>query len=259
MPIGLIYSIVIFFACVVGAIAGLGGGVFIRPVFDAIGHHDVLNIGFFASLAIFTMAIVSTAKKIQGGAVIHAKTALVISLGAIIGGILGNLLLEHLLTLLQAAAVQRIQTAATLLVLILALFLSTKTGLHFPIKIKAAIPVLGVLLGITAAFLGIGGGPIGVPFFMIFFGLSIKDATTYSIIVIFFSHLARLLTLGVTVGYQHFDLALLPYVIIAAALGGLMGAKLSTAFSEKTVKRLFQGSLATVVVLNITNALFLLN
>lgn len=255
--IGVIYFIVILFACILGAIVGLGGGVFIRPVFDAIGYHNVLNISFFSSSAILTMAVVSTVKKMKDGTKIDAKIAVLISLGAVVGGMLGNLLLEHLLAVFPAqATVQYIQIAATISVLTISIILTAKSGLRYELKNKVYCAVLGVFLGSTAAFLGIGGGPINVPLLMIFFGLNIKEATAYSIVIIFFSHLSRLITLGVTVGYMYFDLSILPFVVVAAATGGLIGAKLSKIFSEKTVKRLFQGALSAVILLNIANGLF---
>ena len=239
---------------------GLGGGIFIRPIFDAIGFHNVLNIGFFSSSAILAMSAVSTIKKVRDGTKIDVKIALLISLGALAGGALGNLLLEHLLGMFTAERpVQYVQIIATIVVLCIALILTSKSEtLRYELKNKVYSAVLGIILGSIASFLGIGGGPINVPLLMIFFGLGIKDATAYSIVIIFFSHLSRIVTLGITVGYQHFDLTVLPFVIISAAAGGLVGAKLSKIFSEKTVRRLFQGAIGIVILLNIANGLFLI-
>jgi len=258
--IGIIYFIIIFLSCILGAIVGLGGGVFVRPVFDAIGYHPVLDIGFYASSAILTMAIVSTIKKIRDGTKIDIQIALLISLGAVVGGVLGNMLLEHLLVIFPAERfVQYIQIILTIAVLTVSLILTTKVDtLRCELKSRAYCAILGIASGSIAAFLGIGGGPINVPLLMIFFGLNIKDATAYSIVIILFSHLSRILTLGISVGYMHFDLAVLPYIVIAAAIGGLIGARLSKIFSENTVKRLFQGAIGTVILLNITNGLFLI-
>lgn len=256
--IQLIYFIVILLACILGAIVGLGGGVFIRPIFDALGFHDVLNIAFFSSSAIFTMAIVSTAKKLRDGVKINAKVVLAISLGAVVGGVLGNLLLEYLVANMSSETyVQRVQIVATVIVLGLSIFFTTRNTLRVEVKARAFPLVLGVALGAVATFLGIGGGPINVPILMIFFGLGMKDATAYSIVIIFFSHLSRLVTMGMTVGYGHFDLVILTFVIPAAIIGGLTGANFSRIFSENTVKRLFIAAISGVIVLNIFNGLFL--
>ena len=254
---GIIYSIVILFACILGAIVGLGGGVFIRPIFDAIGYHNVLNIAFFSSTAILTMAVVSTIMKVRDGTKIEAKLAMLISVGAVVGGMLGDQLLQRLVNTFDSETnVQRIQIAVTVMVLVLSLIFTAKNNLRYVIKNLWVCMPLGVMLGAIAAFLGIGGGPINVPILMIFFGLPIKSATAYSIVIIFFSHLSRLITMGLTIGYSNFDLPILAYVIPAAALGGLIGAKFSKIFSETTVKRLFMVAISAVIVLNIYNWLF---
>ena len=255
----IIYAIVILLACILGAIVGLGGGVFIRPIFDAIGYHNVLNISFFSSSAILTMATVSTVQKVRDGTKIAPGLALLISVGAAVGGMLGNLLLEHLVDTFRIEAnVQRVQIVVTVLALSLSLVLTTKNDLRKEIKSKALTLGMGVLLGATAAFLGIGGGPLNVPIMMIFFGMDIKGAAAYSIVIVFFSHLSRLITLGVTVGYGYFDLPMLAFVIPAAALGGLIGAKFSKIFSQSTVKRLFMTAISAVILLNIFNWVFMI-
>jgi len=259
MIIGIIYFVVISLACVLGAIVGLGGGVFIRPIFDAIGYHNVLNINFFSSTAILTMAIVSTIKKMKDGLALKPSTAILISSGAVIGGILGDTLLRFLVRSMDAEHnVQLAQIIVTIVVLAISIFATTKSNLRYEIKQKAILPIIGVGLGGIATFLGIGGGPINVPILMIFFGLPIKTATAYSIVIIFFSHAARIITMGVTQGYGYFDLRLLPFIIIAAMIGGLVGANLSRVFSEGVVKKLFIAALLAVIVLNSYNGVMIL-
>ena len=260
MFIGIIYGVVIFLACVLGAIVGLGGGVFIRPIFDAIGYHNVMNISFFSSMAILTMAVVSTAKKMKDGLAIKPGMAALISGGAVVGGFLGNELLRYLVGGMANEHVQLVQIIVTVIVLAVSIFATSKRDLRYELKSKAILPVIGVGLGLIAAFLGIGGGPINVPILMIFFGLPIKTATMYSIVIIFFSHASRLITMGFTTegSYGYFDLRFLPFVIIAAALGGFFGANLSRVFSESVVKKLFICALLAVIALNLYNGAVIL-
>ena len=259
MVIGIIYTIVILLASILGAIVGLGGGVFIRPIFDAIGHHSMLEINIFASTAILSMAVVSTIKKLQDGTKIAPKIALLISMGSVAGGMLGNLFIEHLIyTAYDEANVQRVQNIANVIVLALSLVLTAKGGLRVEVKNRVFPFVLGIFLGAIAVFLGIGGGPINVPLLIIFFGFPMKQAAAYSIVIIFFSHLSRLITIGVTTGYGGFDLPTLGFIIPAAIVGGFIGAKFSNIFSELTVKRLFMAAITAVIVLNIVNVLFLI-
>jgi len=257
--IGILYSIVIFLACVLGSIVGLGGGLFVRPIFETIGYHNVLNIAFFSSTAIFTMAAVSTVKKLKDGTKFDPKIAILFSLGAVLGGILGNLFLEHLVQIFRSEAqVQMVQIVLTVLVLILSLILTANKTLRYNIESKWICLVFGVLLGSVYTFLGIGGGVLNVPLLMIFFGLAFKEATAYSIVNILFAHLSRLLTMGLTLGYSYFDLPVLLYVIPAAALGGLIGTRLNKAFSESTVKRMFLATVSAMIALNVVNGILLI-
>ncbi|MCL2753986.1 MAG: sulfite exporter TauE/SafE family protein, partial [Defluviitaleaceae bacterium] len=257
--IGLIYFIIILLTSILGAVVGLGGGIFIRPIFDALGHHNVVNIAFFVSIAIITMSVVSTAKKIKDGQKINFKVAGIIAIGAAVGGILGDILRQMLLgTLNSESNFQLIQIIATVFVILIALFLSTKTNLRYEIKSPLFPPIFGVILGIIASFLSIGGGILNVPIFMILFGMSIKDATTNSLVVVLVSQIAGFINMVIAQGFYAFDLGIVPFVVVAAAVGGLLGARLTKIFSENTVKRLFQGTLVAVMLLNIANALFFL-
>ena len=60
----LIYSIVIFAACTVGALVGIGGGVIIKPLLDFMGYHSVEVVGFISTCAVFAMSISSSIKHI---------------------------------------------------------------------------------------------------------------------------------------------------------------------------------------------------
>ena len=95
----------------------------------------------------------------------------------------------------------------------------------FHLKNPITILLGGVVLGILSSFLGIGGGPINIMFFLLFFSMSMKEATVYSVAVIFFSQLSKLVT----------------YV--------------ATATVPKIVTRVFSAVLGVFICLNIYNAI----
>ena len=51
--------LVSFFACTVGAICGIGGGILIKPVLDATGVADVATINFLAGCTVLSMTLYS--------------------------------------------------------------------------------------------------------------------------------------------------------------------------------------------------------
>ena len=78
----ILYVIIILLATIFGAVAGLGGGVIIKPLFDMIAFHDASTIGFYSSIAVFTMSIVSIYKQLRNGFKFDTRTVLSISLGS---------------------------------------------------------------------------------------------------------------------------------------------------------------------------------
>lgn len=90
-----LYSVIILIATIFGAIAGLGGGVIIKPLFDIIGVHDASTIGFYSSVAVFTRCVVSIFKQIKKGFQFDLKTMIFIAIGSLIGGLLGENILNN--------------------------------------------------------------------------------------------------------------------------------------------------------------------
>ncbi|WP_373282944.1 sulfite exporter TauE/SafE family protein [Macrococcus hajekii] len=112
-------------------------------------------------------------------------------------------------------------------------------------------------LGLVSTLLGIGGGPINVSLLMLLFGLSIKEATIYSIVTIFFSQLSTLTTTFVTVGTDQFDLSYLMSIIPAAVIGGYVGSVFNKRLSDSVVSRVFLSVTFLVIGLNLINGILL--
>ena len=93
---------------------------------------------------------------------------------------------------------------------------------------------------------------------MLLFAMPIKKATVYSIAIIFFSQLSKIVTIAIAVGFERYNLTMLFFIIPAAILGGLVGAKLSNLFSQKVVTVVFQSVILLVLVINIVNGFQLL-
>jgi len=256
MIIGIIYFFVIVITNTLGSISGMGGGVIIKPVFDAIGYHSISAISFYSATAVFTMSIVSTWRRIKAGVKLNLPIALLTSVGSIFGGVFGDLVFEHLLDVLpREEMVSLVQIVITIIVLVFALIYTRSHWKSFNITKKYTFFLTGLGLGFIASLLGIGGGPINVAVLMLFFGMPIKDATFYSIITILFSQMAKLVTIGTTGGFLNYDLSMLWYIVPAAIIGGLLGAKFSNVLPEKVVSYVFQAIIVVVIILNIVNGI----
>ncbi|MDU6620867.1 MAG: sulfite exporter TauE/SafE family protein [Enterococcus avium] len=257
--IGLIYFFVIVIANTIGAVSGMGGGVIIKPVFDFIGAHDVAAISFYSATAVFTMSVVSTMRQLTSGRKFNWQIVSWVSVGAVLGGILGNLAFEACLNWFgNKDIVQLIQIVLTVITLIFGFVYTKYNWKNFKLTHVIWYFICGLMLGFLASLLGIGGGPINVSLLMLLFSLPIKEATVYSICTIFFSQFAKLLTIALTTGFSRYDLTILWFVIPAAVIGGLLGAKFSKILSPEKVTIVFQGVVLLVLFINLYNGYYLL-
>lgn len=256
---GFIYFVVIILANTAGAISGMGGGVIIKPVLDTLGFHSLAAISFYSSVAVFTMAIVSTLKQFRNGLSLKISVALLVSVGSVVGGVLGNTVFEELLNFFsEEKYVQLIQICLTIMTLLFA-YLYTTYWANKTLQLSNSgwYVLIGLFLGFISTLLGIGGGPINVALLMLCFGIPIKEATVYSIITIFFSQAAKLVTISQLTGFDRFDLSLLLYVISAAIIGGFVGATISGKVSSKRITQIYQVVIILVLLLNLWNGVHL--
>ena len=250
--IGILYFIVIVLANTVGAVSGMGGGVIIKPIFDFIGAHDVAAISFYSATAVFTMSVISTTRQLTSGRKFNWEIVSWVSVGAVLGGSFGNLAFEAFFSWFgNKDIVQLIQIALTMGTLIFAFMYTKYNWKNFQFTHVIWYFSCGLILGFLASLLGIGGGPINVSLLMLLFSISIKDATVYSICTILFS---KLLTIALTTGFSRYDLTILWFVIPAAIIGGLLGAKLSNVLSPEKVTIVFQSVILLVLFINLYNA-----
>lgn len=255
---GILYFIVILLANAVGAVSGMGGGVIIKPMFDFIGAHSVAEISFYSTVAVFTMAIVSTYRQLQSAHVFDWKILGWSSFGAVIGGSFGNITFAFLLDIFPDTVLQLIQIGLTIITLLFALWNTKGKRKMYRLRHPVWYLACGVLLGFLASLLGIGGGPINVALMMMLFSLPIKEATVYSIGNIFFSQAAKLTTIFFTTGFGVYNLSILAFVVPAAVIGGGLGAKASKILPSKKVVWVFQAVILFVLAINVYNGWIIL-
>ncbi|MTD38635.1 TSUP family transporter [Erwinia sp. CPCC 100877] len=255
MHIYILYFVVILLANTIGAVSGMGGGVIIKPSLDAIGYHNLQQIVLYSSIAVFTMSLSSTVKQVKSGTKINMKNVLFLSIGAVIGGYLGNNLLTLLLSRIQDSAVLLVQIFITVITLGASLLYINSKQIHLDLKKSAAFSFVGLALGCISALLGIGGGPINVALLTLCFGFTVKQATVYSIATILFAQASQLTTAFLQGDFSLLDTRFLLVIIPAALLGGYMGGLLNKQMPEKLVVRLYSFTIIGVLLINLYNLL----
>lgn len=253
----IIYILVILLATILGAIAGLGGGVIIKPVLDMLGYHNASTIGFYSSLAVFTMSIVSIYKQLKNGFRFETKTVVLIALGSMLGGIVGENIFNLTTASLSNHLVKAIQASLLLITLILIFIYSLNKEKinHYQIKNSFMVLLVGLGLGAISIFLGIGGGPLNVALLMFLFSYPMKEATIYSIATIFFSQLSKLGTICLSGQLLNFDLILVPAIIITAVLGGYIGTCINQKIKNEQIHQVYNFLIVILMVISTYNIL----
>jgi uncharacterized membrane protein YfcA len=247
---GFIYFVIVFIATTAGAVAGVGGGVIIKPALDAIGQYNVETIGILASAAVFSMAVVATIRKWINGLTIDIKI-IMLAIGSIGGGLLGKEIFYALTSSVDTEIVKLIQASIIVVLMIMILF-KDKMKRHSVDNILVVLAG-GLILGLLASFLGIGGGPVNVAILYLYMGMDMKKAATGSIIVILLAQAAKLLSVALTVGYAAYDLSMLWYIIPAGILGGFLGSLLHVKINEKAVNIVFNSTVILVIIICLYN------
>lgn len=252
----IICFLIAIIATTIGASSGIGGGVIIKPVLESFNMFDLKTVTLLSSITIFSMAVVSLIKQIKMKDPINFKTTVTIALGSTLGGVLGEKLLKFMLSLSSnSKGVSILQSLMLIFLLaVVYVYINHKDKLkEFKVKSLILIFVVGLILGALASFLGIGGGPINVAIFALLFSMNTKDAARNSIILIFFSQGAKILSIALTTGFSSYNLKVMPYMIVGGVLGGYLGYKLNKSVSDKFITRLFNIVLIFIILVNIYN------
>lgn len=253
----LIDALVVLIATASGSSTGLGGGVVIKPVFDIVSHASTVTINFYSSLAVFVMAIITLSKQLHQKFKFKTKTLLLIAFGSIIGGFVGQRLLRFTVANISVTHVKVLQSAMLFIMLVSVLIYNAmkKRLKSFDVKNQILILIVGLLLGIFSVFLGIGGGPLNVAIMMLLFSFSLREAAVYSVGIIFFSQLTKMVTIAVSSVKPNVNLLIVIVVIIAAVAGGILGTWINRRASCKVLNRIYSLLLILLVGLTLFNTL----
>lgn len=244
-----ILAIVAILASIIGALTGVGSGIVLKTFYDLFNAGNVLAIGFYSTVMVFTMCIVSTLKHIKQGFKFDLPFLISISLGSVLGGYLGNVLLNIAANGVPEKRVKLIQSCILFITLIYLTIYTRKSTKTTKLPNKnwiLAFPV-GIFLGALSIFLAIGGGPLNVSLLVIIFHFSMKQSSIYSIATVFFSQITKIISIIVTSQYKIFDMKMIPLLIVASIIGSYIG----TVWNQKISSNKLEG-LYTIFMIAIT-------
>lgn len=237
----IILTVVGFLASLIGAVSGIGGGVMIKPVLDAITTLDTSVINFLSSCAVFSMSISASVKYYKEKVPFEKRTFL-LGIGAVIGGLAGTQMFQLVISrITDDTIVKTIQNAVMLVLLtIIFIYVNLKNKPQYSLENKFWVLLIGVMLGIISAFLGIGGGPINIAVLTLFFSMDMKRATVNSIVLILFSQSSKIATLLISRSVpEQAEMPMLLCIILAAVIGGFIGSAVNKKIKSSKLKTIY--------------------
>ncbi len=252
-----LFFLVAFGACILGAICGMGGGVIIKPVLDATGLLATNTVGFLSGCTVLGMTLWSVGKTLlKKESVIDLRTSTLLGVGAAVGGILGKTWYSAI-----ASALPDPETAGGVQAIVLLLAtavtfvytLNKKKIKSLELKNPVPIVLVGLGLGLLGAFLGIGGGPFNVAALFLLFSMPTKKATQNSLYIILISQAASLGKTLITGSAPEFVWWVLAGMVVCGVIGSEVGRRINRRLDEKRATLLFEGSMVLVMAINVYN------
>lgn len=247
----LILFVVGIIASIIGALTGVGGGIVLKTFYDLVNAGGVLDIGFYSTVLIFTMCIVSVLKQIKSGFNFNWPFLISISIGSIFGGYIGNSLLNYAAKYIPENTTKLIQSVILLITLIFLTIFTNKSNKN---KKEAnfnwfAAFWIGLFLGAISIFLAIGGGPLNVSLLVIMFHFTMKQSSIYSIATVFFSQITKIISIIATGQFMKFDPVMIPLLMLAGIIGGYIGTVWNQKISSAKLEQLYTYFMIALVLI----------
>lgn len=246
-----IYYFITFFACAIGRICGMGGGVIIKPVLDFTGLYEVSVINFLSGCAVIGMSSWSIGKFAnKKESRINWTLTVPLTIGAVVGGFAGKKAYAWIAAMFSDSNTAGGVQAALLFAALFSTLLYTinkKRIITMHITSKLACMVIGMGLGTLGTFLGIGGGPFNIAVLFFFFSMTPKEAAQNSLFIILISQAAGLLAAIPSGILFEIPMSLLCGMIICGIVGGEIGGRINQYISEDKVTFLLNVSIVLVM------------
>lgn len=245
--------IVCFLASLLGPLCGIGGGVIIKPVVDAMNVMSVSTVSFLSSMSVLIMSLSTLAQNAASKqSDIDARAMAPIAISSAVGGVIGKMVFNQLSGVFPNAELVGAVQAAVLIALSLLVLVYTLNKARIQsleLKSVAAQAVIGFCAGACWSFLGIGGGPFNLAILVFFFSMESKPAAQASLFIIAFSQTASLIYTLVTGSVPEFVPLVLAGMALMAILGSVVGRKLLRHMDSAAVDRLYVFAIVLIMII----------
>ncbi len=253
----LLIAVVCLLSSIVGALCGIGGGVVIKPVLDSLEIMSVASASFLSGLTVqgmscYTITLLFAKKE----SAIKRKIAMPLCIGAVAGGIAGKIAFNMVSVAMGGGNTIGAMQAAFLFVLVagpLAYTFNKHRITSLDLDNNGIALLVGLVLGLLSAFLGIGGGPFNLIALSFLFSMPTKIAAQNSLLIILCSQIASLVQTIATNTVPDFSWVNLILMASMGVMGAVIGRKINKKISDETVDKLFSGLNVLIMVICVYN------
>ena len=260
IAIAVLVFVISVMTAVLSALIGIGGGLILVPTLATIGGLTHYQAAGTALAAMVIFSFVATVKNMKNGLVFW-KFALAIASGSIFGAYVGARL-SFLLPL-------PLWKMAFILVAVYVgygMIFNRKANYNrmyllmnkLPFHIKCtktertisliSLFLFGIIVGISSAVLGVGGGFLTTPFFILGMKLDSKSSVATSLLVIFITSLSGSIS---HIYLSHFSLHFWIITTIGMAIGGYAGAVGLKKIPDRAIRYIFSGTILFSIILTL--------
>lgn len=245
-------------ASAVGAITGLGGALLARPLLESLGVVPSLSLHFLMVVMVLFTALSRLAFRSFRG--VDYGVSLLLVAGSLLGGAAGSASVGLLFGFLSSPVAVSLQLGLVIVLNLVLMGSMYRRSLYQGVlhRHPAFLVLVGLGLGFTASFLGIGGGALNLMVLFYFFHFTPKHAALNSLFIILCSQGASLVLALGSSSLPSLSWQQVAAVAAAGVLGGFLGHHLSRRLSESLVRSLLAGVLVLVCILDLTTILQLL-
>ena len=174
----MIYLLLGGVCAVLGVSNGLGATTLLRPLLDAVSPLDAASISLLCTAAALGAALVCAFFALSQPLILHQDELLLLAVGALLGGVLGDLIGARFFAMLPQRGVLLLQNALlfTLLALPAVYFSGLDRSLpRLSLTRLAALPA-SLLVGMAASFLSFGAAPLSLMAYRLLFDATDEEA-----------------------------------------------------------------------------------
>lgn len=254
----ILYFLISSISTSLGAISGIGGGVIIKPLMDAVSGMGSATVGFLSAVTVESMAIVSITKHFlsKEDVRLEPRRGTLLAAGSALGGVAGKALFSWFKDFVRQdqAVISGQNIILFFLTILVAIYYYKKAHIKgLNIQNVFACLSIGLILGLLSAFLGIGGGPINLMVLSFLFSMDAKTASLHSIYIILFSQTTSLGSTFISGTVPNFSWLVLWAMVIGGVIGAFIGRTLNRRLTNEKIDRLFILLLFVILTICIYN------